>query len=194
MGFDLPRKSKGNLWAVSMICLNIYIYIYIYIQYISLSQKSQNLSGLSVANISMVDVLWLLKPCWNHQPMVFLWQLTEFSSWLQTVVDVGSIKQIELDIGIEPAAILILLSSRWLHCQLYKHGKTSKLWLVGKCSFWCPNPHQKNILSLSFTKVPPDYWVISANFWELLRGPLPHQAEVSLPNTLFIIAFPLVNI
>jgi hypothetical protein len=51
MGFDLPRKSKGNLWAVSMICL------YIYIQYTSLSQKSQNLSGLSVANISMVDVL-----------------------------------------------------------------------------------------------------------------------------------------
>ena len=26
MGFDLPRKSKGNLWAVSMICLYIYIY------------------------------------------------------------------------------------------------------------------------------------------------------------------------
>jgi hypothetical protein len=24
MGFDLPRKSKGNLWAVSMICLYIY--------------------------------------------------------------------------------------------------------------------------------------------------------------------------
>ena len=106
-------------------------------------------------------------------------------------MDVGSIKQIELDIGIEPAAILILLSSRWLHCQLYKHWKTSKLWLVGKWSFWCPNSHQKNIMSLSFTKVPPDYWVISANFWELLRGPLPHQAEVSLPNTLFIIAFPI---